>query len=463
MEELVSVIMPVRNGDKFIGKAIDSILNQIYKNIELIVIEGNSDNKSTIDILQSYGSKIKCFYQTEHSGVAGALNIGLEHAAGEFIARMDADDIAMPDRILKQTAFLREHPDVDVLGTECDVIDKNDNVINEMASGYYYDSQIKAKLIFENCMIHPTVMMRRSLIDSGWRYDETFYAEDLNLWMRMASEGVRFANLPDHLLKYRRCDTQMSSIKNKVAPSAAQSAQKYVECMFHIDTKKYETYHFTRPYYKFLIQGSDTEFVREQFLLLHEIYEKNQEWNRVRSIDLIRELNARWDWLIKDYCYMLTVFGGFGYDLVSGADTGEEFFVFCLEKRLHVNSSGEVLAVIEQMLEDSKKRAEALLKQKKAIVIYGMGQRGIQVLNAFLEKKRKREIVWELLAVADKKESSFMCGGRKYTTISREKLKELKADFVLISSEKYFDEIKEELMQKGMELSQLLHCDWLLQ
>ena len=122
--------------------------------------------------------------------------------------------------------------------------------------------------MFENSIIHPTVMMRRSLIERGWRYDTSYYAEDLNLWIRMASEGVQFANLPERLLHYRRCGGEVTSAICKIAPSASKSGQKYAEAMFGIAHEKYKTYHFTRPYYRFLIQTSDTEFVREQLLLL---------------------------------------------------------------------------------------------------------------------------------------------------------------------------------------------------
>lgn len=462
MEKLVSVIMPVRNGGRFIGKAIDSILNQTYKNTEIIVVEEGSDDGSTVDILESYGNKIKCFFLTEHNGVAGALNFGLEHASGEYIARMDADDIAMPDRLLKQVTFLKTHSDIGVLGTECDIIDENDKIVDKLTPGYYSDSQIKAKLMFENSIIHPTVMIRRSLIDQGWRYDISYYAEDLNLWTRMASEGVQFANLPERLLYYRRCGGEASSATCKVAPSAAKSAQNYVEAMFGITHEKYKIHHFTRPYYRFLVQTSYTEFVRGQLLLLNEIYEKNEECKKISQADLIRELNARWNWVIREYCYILTVFGDFQYDLISVPDMAEEFFLFYLKKRLNVDTVDEILTVIELMLNVGEKQANAVLKQNKSVVIYGMGKRGIRVLESFFEKKRKGSISWELLAVADKKESSFMCCNRKFTSISKEELEELKPDFVLISSEKYFDEIKGELVQKGMELSRLLHCDWLL-
>lgn len=461
MEKLVSVVMPVRNGSRFVSRAIDSILNQTYKNTELIVVEGGSDDGITLDILRSYGTKIKCFHLTE-LGVANSLNFGLEHASGEFIARMDADDVAVPERLQKQIEYLERHPDIDVLGTECDVIDENDEVVEVIAPGYYSDSEIKAKLIFENCISHPTIVMRRSLIDQGWRYDTSCYAEDLDLWMRMASRGIKFTNLPDHLLRYRQHDGQASSEKDVMALSTAKSAKKYVETMFFIDNGKYKTEYFARPYYSFLIQSSYTEFIKGQYLLLCEIYESNQRNRKIEEKDLVRELNARWNWLISIYCSELTRFGDFEDWLAPGNGVDSEFFILALKKRFHISDVNQMIDMLEQKFIESEKRSHEFWCESRAVVIYGVGKRGMRILKSFLEKRRQGRTSWELLAVSDKNNISFECDGQQYHTISQDELKRLNPDLVLIASALYFREIKDELIQKGMEASRLISCNWLL-
>lgn len=461
MGKLVSVVIPVRNGSRFVSRAIDSILNQTYKNTELIIVEGGSDDGITLDILRSYGSKIKCFHLTE-LGIANSLNFGLEHASGEFIARMDADDVAVPDRLQKQIEYLAEHPDIDVLGTECDVIDEKDEIVGAIAPGYYSDSEIKAKLIFENCIMHPTIIMRRSLIDQGWRYDTSYYSEDLDLWTRMASQGIKFANLPDRLLKYRRCNGQASSAKDIMALSTAKSAQKYVETMFHIDDGKYKTEHFARPYYAFLIQSSYTGFIKGQYLLLCEIYESNRKNPKIEEKDLLRELNHRWNWVISNYCSELTRFDDYREWLVSGNDADTEFFILTLKKRFHTSDVNQIIDMLKQKFIESEKRCNEFSSQSRSVVIYGMGKRGMRVLKSFLEKKRQGQTSWELLAVSDKNAISFECDGQNYHTVSQDELKHLDPDLVLITSAIYFDEIKNELMQKGLEASRLINCNWLL-
>lgn len=462
MEKLVSVIMPVYNDSKFVKEAINSILNQTYKNKEMIVVDDGSDDQNTVEVLTSFGDKIKYYRLTENSGVAAALNFGLEHVSGEFIARMDADDVAMPERLQKQIKFFEDHPDIDVLGTECEVIDENGEIAGKMPLGYYSDSEIKAKLIFENSLIHPTIMMRRALIDSGWRYDKAYYAEDLDLWTRMASKGIKFANLSDPLLRYRRCSGQMSAVQNKIAPSAAESAKKYVETMFLIDEGKYKTEYFTRPYYKFLIQSSYAEFVRKSCFLLCEIYESNQKTRKIEEKDLIKELNARWNWIIGDYCSRVTVFGDFREYLVSDKDADSDFFIQTLEKRFDTSNINQILDTLERRLTEGEKQANDFFCQSKTVVIYGMGKRGMRVLKSFLEKREQGQTSWELLGVSDKNEISFKCDGRNYHTVSQDELKCLNPDLVLITSAIYFDEMKNELIQKGLEASRLINCNWLL-
>ena len=179
--------------------------------------------------------------------------------------------------------------------------------------------------------MHPTIIMRRSLIDQGWRYDTSYYSEDLDLWTRMASPGIKFANLPDRLLKYRRCNGQASSAKDIMALSTAKVHKNMWKRCFHIDDGKYKNRTFCKTLLCFLIQSSYTEFIKGQYLLLCEIYESNRKNPKIEEKDLLRELNHRWNWVISNYCSELTRFDDYREWLVSGNDADTEFFILTLK------------------------------------------------------------------------------------------------------------------------------------
>ena len=126
---IVSVILPVYNEEKYIGSAVDSILSQSLKNIELIIIDDGSTDK-TLSILQTYkkDSRVRIVSQ-ENSGLATALNNGIAISQGKYIARQDADDLSVQDRLEKQVNYMDLHPDIGILGSNYHTIDENDNIL----------------------------------------------------------------------------------------------------------------------------------------------------------------------------------------------------------------------------------------------------------------------------------------------------------------------------------------------
>src|SRR5579859_558580 len=167
-QPLVSVIMPVYNAAGFLAAAIDSILKQTYENLELIIVDDASTDKSW-KIIQKYTKrypkKIHSHQTTKQTNAAGngAMNYGFQFAKGEFIARMDADDIAHPKRIAKQVAYLLAHPDTIVLGTQAKVIDKKGKVIGQKIMPTSHNDIYRQYGIFHP-MIHPSVMINRKLL-----------------------------------------------------------------------------------------------------------------------------------------------------------------------------------------------------------------------------------------------------------------------------------------------------------
>lgn len=206
-EIIVTVLMPVFNGEKYLVQAIDSILSQTYKNFEFLIIDDGSTDKS-IKIIKKYKDpRIRLVRNKKNIGLIKTLNKGLSLARGKYIARMDCDDISLPKRLEKQVRFMEQHPDIGVCGTALKLINKNVT--------WYYPTDpdfFKCKLLFTCCIAHPTVMFRKSVIEN-MKYRKYEHAEDYYLWVTL-SEKTKMATLPDVLLKYRLHPNQISKKYN---------------------------------------------------------------------------------------------------------------------------------------------------------------------------------------------------------------------------------------------------------
>ena len=202
---LVSVIMATFNEPaKYIKEAIESILNQTFSNFEFIIID-DSTNQETIDAINSYmhDSRIIIIREDTRIGFARALNEGLKIAKGQFIARMDADDISFKDRFKIQLDYLNAHKKIDVVGGNIQIINEQGTIVSQRK---YPNNKIKLSFstIFRSPVAHPTVMFRRSIIDNQLFYDEFFTkAEDLEFWFRLRYNGYKIANLSSNLLYFR--------------------------------------------------------------------------------------------------------------------------------------------------------------------------------------------------------------------------------------------------------------------
>ncbi len=198
--ELVSILLPTYNCAPYIKEAIDSILEQTYQNFELIVIDDCSTD-ATFEILETYKDpRMKLIRKPQQKGISDSLNIGISQSKGDFIARMDGDDISLPSRIEKQLNYLISRPEILVLGTAIHIIGK------EKPEGVFtsFDS-IKAQFLVNNPIAHPSVMMRASLFKTHNLTYDSFKepAEDFNLWVDVLAIG-KMENLEEALLLYRK-------------------------------------------------------------------------------------------------------------------------------------------------------------------------------------------------------------------------------------------------------------------
>lgn len=203
---LVSIIMPVYNAEIYLKEAIDSILGQVYKNIELIIIDDCSSDNS-VKIIKSYDDNRIRFIRNEvNLKQPRTRNKGISLANGKYIANMDADDISLPERIAKQVAFMEKHTEIDVCGTAI----KCFGGAFERIWKYPVESrELLAWSVINSPFAHPTVMIRKSSIEKyKIQYSVDFkYAQDFELWSRLALQGCKFHNLPDVLLHYRESET----------------------------------------------------------------------------------------------------------------------------------------------------------------------------------------------------------------------------------------------------------------
>ena len=209
----VSVVMPVYNGEKYLRVAVDSILNQTFKDFEFIVINDGSTDR-TQEILESYHDRRIIMIHQEHMGLTKSLNKGIALAKGKYIARQDADDISMPERLKKQFEFLENHEIVALLGTAAKIIDERGNYIHTREYPCDYFS-IQKVIKEDNCFCHGSVMFRKkSFFDLGG-YREIFStAQDYDLWLRFA-ENFEVENLPTPLYT-RRFNPRSITLKNIV-------------------------------------------------------------------------------------------------------------------------------------------------------------------------------------------------------------------------------------------------------
>lgn len=210
----ISVVMSVYNGEKYLQEAIESILTQTYSDFEFIIIDDCSTDDS-VNIIESYDDRRIRLIRNKHNlRLPASLNKGIKMATGKYIARMDADDISMPDRFDKQVTYMEAHSEVVASGGSFQAIDENGNNL------YIHHSTTGEKLakycLMPSPMAHPTVMMRRDVIvANNLFYDEQYSsAQDYDLWQRI-NKKFKIDNLPDILLRYRIQSNSISVAKRQ--------------------------------------------------------------------------------------------------------------------------------------------------------------------------------------------------------------------------------------------------------
>lgn len=297
-EGLISVIMSNYNTPlPYLKQSIDSILNQTYSNIELIIIDdGSTDN--SLDFIKSYDdSRIKLICNEKNIGLTRSLNKGLEVCTGEYIARMDTDDICYPERFEIQSKYMREHPDTIVCGSWAIAIDEDGNYTGRKMFETLLDRELyRVNLLFGNRPVlrHPSAFFNHSLLMKySIKYNEKYrYAQDYRMWID-CSQYADCTIIPEILLKYR--------IHNKAISKSKQHLQKETDFLIiqeQLDRLNIVLPNDLKPIHRnYLIQ--DKSYDERMIKWLHTIIKANQRYKIYNHKILKKVLYYRW----SEICY----------------------------------------------------------------------------------------------------------------------------------------------------------------
>lgn len=213
----ISIIMAVYNGEEYLEETIRSVLGQTFEDFEFVIVDDCSTD-STLEIVKSFPDpRIRVFTNEQNLGQASSLNVGIEKARGKYLARIDADDVYLPEKLGTQIAYMKSHPDVAVLGTGAAILNNKGKVIG-ILEAHLEPWEIEFRMFYETPMIHVSVLMKRDTILSfGGYVPEYTIAADYHLWARLIMAGEKLANIPDILMAYRIMETTHSIVVGKVS------------------------------------------------------------------------------------------------------------------------------------------------------------------------------------------------------------------------------------------------------
>ena len=235
---LISVLMPVFDAAVYIDRAIESILSQTYENLELIIVDDGSTD-STARVCEYYmncDSRI-LLYRKVNRGIVSSLNFALSKASGEFIARMDADDISEPERLDVQLAFMHANPQLSLVGSLAILIDENDAILG-LANKPVSPRLVNQLIAYQSPIIHPSLFATRASMLSLGGY-RNLITEDLDLFIRANQSGHIIGNCSQYLLRYRVNKSGLSerkSAENLICTNALLSAARGSTAQSYLDS-----------------------------------------------------------------------------------------------------------------------------------------------------------------------------------------------------------------------------------
>lgn len=292
MKPLVSVIMPAYNGEKYIEEAIDSILNQTYDNVELIIVEDASLD-GTLSIIEKYqDDRIRLFRNDKNRGIAYSTNFGIDNSNGKYIALLDDDDIATPRRLELQVDFLEEHEEIDILGGRSALIDKEGKFIRYDKEPIYNSKYIKANLLFYNKKFaNCTVMIRKDFLEKyKLRYqDNCLGMQDFKFYIDSSKVGTMTSI--DELLHLKRIHDEEETVRrlkshgNERAKLFAQFQRESIEQSgFHLRKEQLKAIN------EIITEIPSKNYTKEDVERLYNAFAEIVKQAREMNIDYLPEL-----------------------------------------------------------------------------------------------------------------------------------------------------------------------------
>lgn len=287
----VTVLMPVYNGEKYLKEAINSILTQTFTDFEFLIIDDASTDR-TSEILHSYGDpRMRIITNEENLGLTKSLNKGLAVARGEYIARMDADDISLPKRLEVQTKFMESNPEIGVCGSWIKIIGRSAFEIWKYPTG---SNEIQCKQLFECSVAHPSVIFTKDLNNQNHvRYDPLFKrAQDYDLWVRI-STLYPLANIGKVLLKHR-------IHPGSIGQSYSNDQKKYADQIRYRQLREFLMLTPTEDELKLhssisvMNFGTEKDYLNAVNRWLLKIWTANDKTKHFEESALFAELTKRW-------------------------------------------------------------------------------------------------------------------------------------------------------------------------
>lgn len=274
MTPKISILMPCYNNAPYVAEAIESMLNQTFTDFELIVLDDCSSDNSE-EVIKSFTDKRIVYHRNEqNTGLANNLNIGLQMARGKLIARMDGDDISLPERLQTQVDFLEAHPDIDLCSCGMEMFGKDNKVWLREPD----PEDVKITMLFYSPILHASAMWHREAFDRhGLIYrQEAFPAEDYDLWARAVANGCRLANIPQVLYRYRIHGEQVTKTDDRAKLRNGQIQTEYLKkslsSLSETDIKL-----FTQNYIEQDLTNSTNSTLKELKKLINNIITANKQ------------------------------------------------------------------------------------------------------------------------------------------------------------------------------------------
>lgn len=301
---LISVIMSAYNSGKYISEAIESILNQTLKDFEFIIINDASTDK-TSEIIKRYARKDKRIIvigSNKNIGLTKSLNIGLRKAKGKYIARMDADDISLLERLQVQYNLLEENKEIFLCGSSSLIIDNHGKVITKFQPKFTEPDKIKNALKNTNCITHPTIMFRNE--KNKFYRDKFRYAQDYDFYLCLLTSKKSILNLSEHLLKYRISSGSISWAKKAKQKLFELKAREFYQQRLKYGKDEYASFN---PHD---ILDIDLEKSTNKFVLESEIKVNFQINDVVKTRKFCIKYFNNYGFLNKILIYYVTTFLG---------------------------------------------------------------------------------------------------------------------------------------------------------